>query len=118
MAEFEAWFAKLLGKERALFMPTGTLANHIALRALARGRSRVVVQDVSHVYNDTGDGCQTLSNLNLIPLAPGKATFTREDVERVLARTASGRVAADRSAPSRSSRRCADCAERCSTTAR
>jgi hypothetical protein len=75
-------------------MPTGTLANHIALRVLARGRSRVIVQDVSHVYNDTGDGCQVLSNLNLIPVAPGKATFTRDDVERVLARTASGRVAA------------------------
>jgi len=94
VAEFEAWFATLLGKERAVFMPTGTLANHIALRVLARGRSRVIVQDVSHVYNDTGDGCQALSNLNLVPLAPGKATFTREDVERVLARTASGRVAA------------------------
>ena len=94
VAEFEAWFAKLLGKERALFMPTGTLANHIALRVLARGRSRIIVQEVSHVYNDTGDGCQVLSNLNLVPLAPGKATFTREDVEAVLARTASGRVAA------------------------
>jgi len=94
VAEFEAWFARLLGKERALLMPTGTLANHIALRALARGRSRVIVQDVSHVYNDTGDGCQVLSNLNLVPLAPGKGTFTREDVERVLARTATGRVAA------------------------
>jgi threonine aldolase len=94
VAEFETWFAGLLGKERALFMPTGTLANHIALRVLARGRSRVIVQEVSHVYNDTGDGCQALSNLNLIPLAPGRATFTREDVERVLARTASGRVAA------------------------
>jgi threonine aldolase len=94
VAEFEAWFANILGKERAVFMPTGTLANHIALRVLARGRSRVIVQEVSHVYNDTGDGCQALSNLNLVPLAPGKATFTREDVERVLARTASGRVAA------------------------
>jgi len=94
VAEFEAWFARLLGKERALFMPTGTLANHIALRVLARGRSRVIVQEVSHVYNDTGDGCQALSNLNLIPLAPGRGTFTREDVERVLARTATGRVAA------------------------
>jgi threonine aldolase len=94
VAAFEAWFAKQLGKERAVFMPSGTLANHIALRTLARGRSRVIVQDVSHVYNDTGDGCQTLSNLNLIPLAPGRGTFSREDVERVLARTASGRVAA------------------------
>jgi threonine aldolase len=30
-----------------------------------------------------------------VPLAPGAATFTRADVEAVLARTASGRVAAD-----------------------
>jgi threonine aldolase len=94
VAEFEAYFAKLLGKERAVFMPTGTLANHLALRTLAGSGSRVIVQDVSHVYNDTGDGCQTLSHLTLIPLAPGRATFTREDVEQVLSRTASGRVAA------------------------
>jgi threonine aldolase len=33
--------------------------------------------------------------LNLVPLAPGKASFTREDVERLLARTASGRVATE-----------------------
>jgi threonine aldolase len=95
VAGFEAYFAKLLGKERAVFMPTGTLANLIALRTLAHGRSRVIVQDVSHVYNDTGDGCEVLGHLNLIPLAAGKATFTRDDVERVLARTASGRVAAE-----------------------
>lgn len=95
VADFEAYFAKLLGKERAVFMPTGTLANQIALRTLAHGRSRVLVQDMSHVYNDTGDGCQTLSGLNLVPLAPGKATFTRADVERMLSRTASGRVATD-----------------------
>lgn len=95
VADFEAYFARLLGKERAVFMPTGTLANHIALRTLARGRSRVLVQDMSHVYNDTGDGCQILSGLNLVPLAPGKATFTRADVEHVLSRTAGGRVAAE-----------------------
>jgi threonine aldolase len=95
VAEVEGYFARLLGKERALFMPTGTLANHLAIRALAGENRRVIVQEVSHVYNDTGDGCQTLSNLNLVPLAPEKATFTREDVERVLARTRSGRVAAD-----------------------
>ena len=37
---------------------------------------------MSHVYNDTGDACQTLSGLTLIPLAPGAATFSRADVER------------------------------------
>ena len=93
--EMEKHFASLLGKERALFFPTGTLANHVALRALANGRRRVVVQDVSHVYNDTGDSAQSLSGLNLVPLAPGRATFTWEDVQKVLERTSSGRVRSD-----------------------
>ncbi|MBX9632107.1 MAG: hypothetical protein K2X67_16445 [Burkholderiales bacterium] len=91
--EVEAYFARLLGKERALFMPTGTLANQLALRALAGNRRRVLVQDVSHVYNDTGDASQTLSGLTLLPLAPDRATFAWAEVERTLGRTASGRVA-------------------------
>jgi len=92
--EFEREWASLLGKETAVFMPSGTLANHLALRALAGDRRRVIVPEVSHIYNDTGDACQTLSALTLLPLAPGGATFTVADVQAVLARTASGRVAA------------------------
>jgi threonine aldolase len=91
---FERQWARLLGKETAVFMPSGTLANQLALRALAGSKRRVIVPETSHVYNDTGDACQTLSGLTLMPLAPGAATFTRADVEAVLARTAGGRVAA------------------------
>jgi len=86
--------ARLLGKERAVFMPTGTLANHLAVRSLCatRGR-RVIAQADSHLVNDAGDCLQTLSGLNLIPLARGRSCFTARDVEEVLARTRSGRVA-------------------------
>lgn len=92
---FEKQWAALLGKEAAVFVPSGTLANQLALRVLAGNKRRVIVPEMSHIYNDTGDACQTLSNLTLMPLAPGRATFTRADVEAVLTRTASGRVAAD-----------------------
>jgi len=92
---FERQWAQLLGKERAVFMPSGTLANQLALRALAGTRRRVIVPEVSHIYNDTGDACQTLSALTLMPLAAGRATFTRAEVESVLARTAGGRVATE-----------------------
>ena len=95
IARFERQWATLLGKEAAVFMPSGTLANQLALRALAGSRRRLIVPEMSHVYNDTGDACQTLSGLTLMPLAPGAATFTLKDVEAVVARTASGRVAAD-----------------------
>jgi threonine aldolase len=90
--ELETEFARLLGKERAIFMPTGTLANHMAVRALARGPSRVIVQEDSHFYLDEGDCAQTLSNLTLIPLAAGRATFTADDVQRVLDTTKGARV--------------------------
>jgi threonine aldolase len=90
--ELEAAFARLLGKERAVFMPTGTLANQLAVRALAGGPSRVLVQEPSHFYLDEGDCAQTLSNLTLMPLAPGKATFTAADVQAVIDQTKSGRV--------------------------
>jgi threonine aldolase len=93
--EFERHWAQLLGKETAVFMPSGTLANQLALRALAGSKRRVIVPEMSHIYNDTGDACQTLSALTLMPLGPGRATFTKADVEAVLNRTASGRVAAD-----------------------
>jgi threonine aldolase len=92
---FERHWATLLGKEAAVFMPSGTLANQLALRVLAGSKRRVIVPEVSHIYNDTGDACQTLSGLTLMPLAPGRATFTAADVEAVLTRTAGGRVAAD-----------------------
>ena len=92
---FERHWATLLGKETAVFMPSGTLANQLALRVLAGTKRRVIVPEVSHIYNDTGDACQTLSGLTLMPLAPGRATFTKADVEAVLTRTAGGRVATD-----------------------
>ena len=76
-----------------MFLPSGTLANQLAVRRLAKGRSRVIVQAESHLSNDSGDCVERLSGLNLVPLAPGRATFTREEVEAELARTASGRVA-------------------------
>ncbi len=91
--ELEHKFAHWLGKDSAVFMPTGTLANHIALRQLAGPRTRVIVQAESHIYNDSGDCAQTLSGLNLIPLAPHRAAFSLEEVQEVLQTASSGRVA-------------------------
>lgn len=90
----EEQFARVLGKERAVFMPTGTLANHLAVRGLAGpGGGRAIVQAEAHLYNDSGDCVQTLSAIPLIPLAPGRSTFTLEQVREIVERTRGGRVA-------------------------
>src|SRR5262245_53457558 len=44
VAELEERMAKLLGKETAVYLPTGTLANHLAVRTLAGHRRRVLLQ--------------------------------------------------------------------------
>jgi threonine aldolase len=95
IAELETKFAQLLGKESAIFLPTGTLANHLAIRTLAAGKNRVIVQQESHIYNDSGDCVQTLSHLNLIPLAFNRATFTLSEVMDVWEKNRSGRVATE-----------------------
>ena len=90
--ELEKKFANLLGKESAVFMPTGTMANHIAVKILAGNKKKVLVQGVSHLYNDSGDCAQKLSGLNLIPLAGDKTTFTLEQVKAAVNRSKQGRV--------------------------
>src|SRR5437588_11963465 len=90
--QLETRVATVLGKETAVWLPTGTLANHLAVRLLAGNRRRVLVQAESHLYNDCGDCAQTLSQLNLIPLAPGRATFTMDDVQQAARDSAEGRV--------------------------
>src|SRR6266567_8245843 len=93
VAELEARMAALLGKEMAVFMPTGTLANHLALRLLARNGRRVVVQRESHLFNDEGDCAQQLSGFNLVPLAPGRASFTLEEAMAEIVGPPEARVA-------------------------
>ena len=84
--KLEKRFAEVLGKERAVFVPTGTLANHLAIRHLAQEKSRVLVQAESHIYNDSLDCVQTLSHLNLVPLAAGHATVTLGEVDEACKR--------------------------------
>lgn len=93
VARLEERMAALLGKETAVFLPSGTLANLLAVRLLARHGRRVLVQRESHLLNDTGDGAQELAGLTLVPLARERATFTLEEVAAECERAGEGRVA-------------------------
>jgi threonine aldolase len=88
----ERRMAEMLGKEMAVFMPSGTLANHLAVRLLARRGRRVLVQRESHLYCDCGDCAQELSGLTLVPLAAGQTSFTLEEVRAEVAQETAGRV--------------------------
>jgi threonine aldolase len=55
VARLEAMVAALLGKERGLFVPTGTLANQLPLKLYCRPGDDVIVGRESHaVWHETG----------------------------------------------------------------
>jgi threonine aldolase len=84
--------ATILGKERALFMPTGTMANHLAVRALMGDSKRVLVQERGHLYNDCGDCLGSLSGFTPVPLGKGSASYSLAEVEQAHAEAMAGRV--------------------------
>ena len=90
--QLEKKCAEMLGKETAVFMPTGTLANHLAIRKLCGTKPRAIVQEQSHLYNDSGDCVTRLSNINLIPLAKRCPYFTLETLKTAVEQAESGRV--------------------------
>ena len=84
VTELETFMSTLLGKEESVFMPTGTLANHLAIRKLAGTRKRVFVPEQSHIYQDSGDTLQNLSGINLVPLGAGRHYFDLSELKESL----------------------------------
>jgi len=70
--------AALLGKEAALWLPTGTMANQVALRVLTRPGDDVIVSPESHaVWHETGGSA---ANAGVQFTAIGeKGSFTADD---------------------------------------
>jgi threonine aldolase len=71
--------AALLGKEAALFVPTGTMANQVALRVLTRPGDDVIVSRESHaVWHETGAGAAN-AGVQFTDIG-ARGTFSDDDV--------------------------------------
>ena len=80
----EKKFTSLTGKERSIFMPTGTMANQLAIAVLSGENTKVFVQDTSHVYRDEADAAQSVFNKRLIPLAKNETFFTAAQLQHAI----------------------------------
>jgi threonine aldolase len=70
--------AALLGKESALWLPSGTMANQVALRVLTRPGDDVIVSRESHTgWHETG-GAAANSGVQLTEIG-ARGVFTREE---------------------------------------
>ncbi len=71
--------AALLGKEAALFVPSGTMANQIGLKILTRPGDEVVLGDEAHiVWHEAGAGAAN-SGVQFTPVGRG-GLFTADDL--------------------------------------
>jgi threonine aldolase len=80
----EERFRALLGKEAAVFVPSGTMGNQIALRVLAPPGSEVVVEAHSHIMNLEAGAAAALSGITLRPVPGERGALRVEDVEAAI----------------------------------
>jgi len=64
----ESLAAGLLGKEAALYVPSGTMANQLAIRVLARPGTEVLCPDRAHVYRYEAAAAPLNSGVQIHPL--------------------------------------------------
>lgn len=83
--DFEAEVAALLGKEAALFSPSGTMAQMIALRVWAerRGCDNVAMHPTAHLEKDENWGYQRLHGLRGVIVGQPTQLLTLMELEAV-----------------------------------
>lgn len=82
--ELEKKFEIITGKEKAIYMPSGTMANQFAIAALSGENTKVFVQDTSHVYRDEADAAQSIFNKRLMALAKNETFFTADQLQKAI----------------------------------
>lgn len=80
--EFQAKMAGLLGKEAAVFFPSGTMAQQIALRIWCdeKGLKRVAYHPLSHLEIHEQDGLKELHQIETVLLADKTRVIELDDV--------------------------------------
>ncbi|KAK4155042.1 pyridoxal phosphate-dependent transferase [Chaetomidium leptoderma] len=82
--EFEAHVARIAGREDAMFVVTGTMANQLCLQALVTTRPSGIVFDAdAHTLHYEAGGASLLSGGMAQPVAPSNGKYLRlQDLER------------------------------------
>ena len=78
--ELEERVAELLGKEAAVFVPSGTMANQIALRCHTSPGDWFIAEAGSHVLTVEGASTAGLASVAPSPIAGRRGMFTPDDV--------------------------------------
>lgn len=82
--ELEATVAALLGKEAAVYMPSGTMTNQVALRTHTEPGDEVILESQAHIYYYEGGGPAALSGVMCRLIDGQQGIFTAAALQAVL----------------------------------
>jgi threonine aldolase len=79
--ELETLAAGIMGKEGALFVPSGTMGNSVAVKAWTHELEEVIVEARSHIYNMESTHLTFISRVTPRPLRSRRGAMDPEEVE-------------------------------------
>lgn len=80
----ESYVAALLGKEAAVYMPSGTMTNQVALRVHTEPGDEIILESEAHIYYYEGGAPAALSGVMCRLVKGDRGIFTAADLEQVL----------------------------------
>jgi threonine aldolase len=72
--------AALMGKEAAVFLPSGTMCNVVAILTHCRSGDEVLAHETSHILHSEGGAHAAFTGVQILPLRGARGMFTAEDV--------------------------------------
>lgn len=86
MTELERYAAELFGMDGALFCPSGTMTNQIAIKVHTVPGDQLICDQTAHVYMYEGGGAALHSGISCKLLDGDRGRFTAEQVESAIQR--------------------------------
>ena len=82
--ELERYAAELLGKEAALFVPSGVMGNQICLNVLTQPMDEVICEKDAHIFQYESGSPAALSGIQLCQVEGKRGVFTPEQIEPLI----------------------------------
>ena len=76
--------ADLLGKEQALFLPSGTMCNQIALAVHCRPGDEIIADETAHIINSEVGGAASIAGATIQPIKGRNGVFEASQVKTAL----------------------------------
>lgn len=94
--ELENYAAELLGKEAALYVPSGVMGNQICLNVLTNPMDEVICEKDAHIFQYESGSPAALSGIQLCQVEGTRGVFTPDQVEPLIRPTSAYYMARSR----------------------